>query len=132
METKTIELHSKDELLKACLTKSQRCKASKLYDEMSHMMGRFEEDYEMKKAELTYYEGYSFISIYLEHGMKNDEGTLAQAFARDRAQCFISPRGKLNTTTTKLKTIMFLVVMKELAQSFVLNIRRTLWAKELN
>lgn len=95
METKTIELHSKDELLKACLTKSQRCKASKLYDEMSHYMGRFEEDYEMKKVELTYFEGHSFICIYLEHGMKNDEGTLAQAFARDRAQCFITPRGKV-------------------------------------
>jgi hypothetical protein len=35
----------------------------------------------------------TFVSVYVVTGMKNDEGTLAQVFARDRAHLFIGKRG---------------------------------------
>lgn len=49
------------------------------------------EKYEIKRWEIKDYQ--SFVSLVLETGMKGDEGTLAEVFARDRAHLFIGPRG---------------------------------------
>ena len=51
------------------------------------------EKYEVKKWEVE--EFVSFVSLVVETGMKGDEGTMAEVFARDRAHLFIGSRGKV-------------------------------------
>ena len=47
--------------------------------------------YEIKQFEITDCE--YFVSVVVEVGMKDDEGTLAEVFCRDRAHLFIGKRG---------------------------------------
>ena len=47
--------------------------------------------YEVKRFEVE--ENEYFVVLYVSVGMKNDEGTLAEVFARDNAQLFVGKRG---------------------------------------
>ena len=48
-------------------------------------------DYELKQFEVTEYD--HFVAVLLVTGLKNDEGTLAAVYCRDRAHVFIGRRG---------------------------------------
>ena len=56
------------------------------------------ENYEIK--EFTINENEYFASVVVETGMKNDEGTYAQIFARERAHLFIGKRGGITYPVT--------------------------------
>lgn len=74
------------------MTKSQEKaieKIRKLGEEL--FWGRADE-YEFKEFDIKEL-NYGTISLVVETGMKNDEGTLAAIFARDRAHLFIGKRG---------------------------------------
>ena len=55
--------------------------------------------YEIKKFEVT--EGEYFVNVIVETGMKDDEGTLAEVFCRDRAQLFVGKRGGITYPVSK-------------------------------
>ena len=42
-----------------------------------------------------------FVSLVLEYGMKNDEGTLAEIFGRNRAHLFIGKKGGVRYPVNK-------------------------------
>ena len=48
---------------------------------------------EIKKLEITRYDSNSYVTLYVEAGLPNDEGTLASIFARDEAHVQVGPRG---------------------------------------
>jgi len=48
---------------------------------------------EIKKLEITRMDGNSYVTLYVEAGLPNDEGTLASIFARDEAHVQVGPRG---------------------------------------
>lgn len=60
----------------------------------------YSDEYEIKKWEVN--ENDYFVSLILEYGMKGDEGTLAELFARDRAHLFIGKRGGVTYPVSKL------------------------------
>ena len=62
--------------------------------------GFYSDDMEIKKWEVN--ENEYFVSLVLEYGLKNDEGTLAEVFARDRAQLFIGKKGGVRYPVNKL------------------------------
>lgn len=51
----------------------------------------YNDEYEIKKWEVE--ENEFFVSLVVVYGMKNDNGTLAEVFARDHAQLFIGKKG---------------------------------------
>ena len=58
--------------------------------------------YEIKTWEVE--ENKYFVSLYVVCGLKDDEGTLAEVFARDRIHVFIGPRGGIKYPTDKNTT----------------------------
>jgi hypothetical protein len=48
---------------------------------------------EIKKLEITRMDGNSYVTLYVEAGLPNDEGTMASIFARDEAHVQVGPRG---------------------------------------
>ena len=48
---------------------------------------------EIKKLEITRFDGRNYVTLYVEAGLPNDEGTLASIFARDTAHVQVGPRG---------------------------------------
>lgn len=60
----------------------------------------YSENYEIKKFEVTDCD--YFISVIIETGLKNDEGTLAAVFGRDRAHLFIGKRGAITYPVYKI------------------------------
>lgn len=48
---------------------------------------------EIKKLEITRFDNRSYVTLYVEAGLPNDEGTLAAIFARDTAHVTVGPRG---------------------------------------
>ena len=62
----------------------------------------YSDNYEIKEWEI--HENEYFVSLYVEYGLKNDEGTLASIIARDKAHLFIGKRGGITyPVTTKDK-----------------------------
>lgn len=61
-----------------------------------------EEDYEFKQFEIKDYD--SFVSVSIETGRKNDEGTLAAVLCRDHLHLFIGKRGAITYWQTGRKT----------------------------
>lgn len=64
--------------------------------------------YEFKKLLLQVYPG--FVSVYIVVGMKGDEGTMAEIFARDKVHAFVHIRGGLKangkvTSKSRSKTV---------------------------
>jgi hypothetical protein len=48
---------------------------------------------EIKKLEITRMDGNSYVTLYVEAGLPNDEKTLASIFCRDTAHVHVGPRG---------------------------------------
>lgn len=48
---------------------------------------------EIKKLEITRFDNRSYVTLYVEAGLPNDEGTMASIFARDTALVQVGPRG---------------------------------------
>jgi hypothetical protein len=48
---------------------------------------------EIKKLEISRYSNNNYVTLYVEAGLPNDEGTLASIFARDTAHVQVGPRG---------------------------------------
>jgi hypothetical protein len=46
-----------------------------------------------QRKEISRYDGRSYVTLYVEAGLANDEHTLAAIFARDEAHVQIGPRG---------------------------------------
>ena len=59
----------------------------------------YSEDYEFKEWEVK--ENEYFVSVLLETGLKNDEGTWASIIARDRAHLFVGKRGGITYPVSK-------------------------------
>lgn len=59
----------------------------------------YSDEYEIKEWEIS--ENKYFVSLVVEYGMKNDEGTLASLIARDRAHLFIGTRGGIRYPVSK-------------------------------
>ena len=53
----------------------------------------YNDNHEIKQFKVT--ENNYFIDVVVETGMKNDEGTLAAFYCRDRAQLFVGKRGAI-------------------------------------
>lgn len=62
----------------------------------------YDENYEIKYYEVEEWE--HFVSVVLEVGMKNDEGTYASVLCRDRVHLFIYKKGRIQYSTKKGKT----------------------------
>lgn len=78
------------------MTKKQEELVNKIRESALPQLGfgeRHMDKYEIKEWEVE--DEKFFVSVYLVVGMKNDEGTLAQAFARSRCHIFIYPKGKM-------------------------------------
>lgn len=58
-----------------------------------------EKGYEVK--EFTISENEYFVSVVIETGLKDDEGTYAAVFARDRAQLFVGKKGGVTYPVSK-------------------------------
>ena len=48
---------------------------------------------EIKTLKISRYDTLSYVTLYVEAGLPNDEGTLASIFARDEAHVQVGPRG---------------------------------------
>lgn len=59
----------------------------------------YSDDYEIKEWKISECE--YFVSLVVEYGLKNDEGTLASLIARDRAHLFIGKKGGITYPVTK-------------------------------
>lgn len=81
------------------MTKQQEQQIARIKYEAKHYMGKHSDDYEIKKFEVE--ENKFFVSINVEVGAKNDEGTLAAIFCRDNTLIFIGRRGGLKVPCFK-------------------------------
>ena len=59
----------------------------------------YSDSYEIKKWDID--ENEYFVSLVIEFGLKNDEGTLAAVISRDRAHLFIGKRGGITYPVSK-------------------------------
>jgi len=69
------------------LTTAQRKAAERV---IAHTVGSRKE---IKTLKMTRYNGYSYVTLYVEAGLPDDEHTLAAIFARDEAHVQVGPRG---------------------------------------
>lgn len=60
---------------------------------------RHADKYEIKQFDID--ENEYFVAVVVEVGMKDDEGTMAEIYCRDRAQLFIGPRGGITYPVNK-------------------------------
>ena len=87
------------------VSKGQERVLTKLYDNtLNELYGSTKDSYELKRFNITNESGIT--SVVIEAGLKNDEGTLASALARNTAIFFIGKNGGLkhfDGSTNKLK-----------------------------
>ena len=81
------------------MTKSQEKAIERIKKITENTLFFNDTDYEIKTWEIT--ENKFFVNLYLVTGLKNDEGTYASIFARDRAQFFIGKKGKVTYPINK-------------------------------
>lgn len=79
------------------MTKAQERVINHIKKELPRFDFYSEDGYEIKKFEVTPLEGCGIISVYIETGMKNDEGTLAEALCRKHRHFFVGVRGGIET-----------------------------------
>lgn len=72
-------------------TKYQEKAISNIKRLAEKLHGHKADSYEIKMFEVN--ENEYFVDVVVEVGMKDDEGTLAEVFCRERAQLFIGKRG---------------------------------------
>ena len=69
------------------LTAAQRKAAERV---IAETVGSYKE---IKTLRISRYNDYSYVTLYVEAGLPDDEGTYAAIFARDEAHVQIGPRG---------------------------------------
>lgn len=75
-------------------TKWQKWKVESLYNNvLQDLYGSTKDSYEIKRFDVDD-NGFS-VSVFIEAGMKNDEGTWGSILTRDRAMFFIGKKGRL-------------------------------------
>lgn len=79
-------------------TKLQEKAIARIKKLAENMMGH-PDKYEIKQFDID--ENEYFVSVVVEVGRKNDEGTLAEVFCRDRAHLFIGKRGGITYPVSK-------------------------------
>ena len=57
---------------------------------------KYEGKYEIKKFKINEDDFTGLVQVHIEVGLKGDEGTLAEVFARNSATMFIGKRGKIS------------------------------------
>lgn len=80
------------------MTKKQMWAIENLKREVEHSV-TYGDRYEFKEFTVT--ENEYFVNVVMEIGRKNDEGTMAEIFCRDRAQFFIGKRGGVRYPVAK-------------------------------
>lgn len=83
------------------MTKAQERAVSRIRWMAENLHYYAKEDYEIKEWKVEECE--CFVAVVVEVGMKGDEGTLAQALCRDRAQLFIGTRGGITYPAHHIK-----------------------------
>lgn len=65
----------------------------KAIEDVRNLVNRelYSDKYEIKRWEVN--DGEYFVSLFVEYGLKEDEGTYAEIFARDNAHLFIGKKG---------------------------------------
>lgn len=81
------------------MTKSQEKAIERIKKITENTLFFNDTDYEIKTWKITECE--YFVALQLVTGMKNDEGTYAEIYARDRAHLWIGKRGKITYPITK-------------------------------
>lgn len=87
------------------MTIKQKQKIQNIRDSVvSTIYGKQSENYEIKQFKITESE-YDIVSIIIELGMKNDEGTLAECLCRNTAIIFVGKNGALKHIESKTSII---------------------------
>ena len=81
------------------MTKSQERAIERIRKLAEKEMNESFKDGEIKNWEVE--ENEYFVSVVVEIGGKNDEGTMAEIFCRDRAQLFVYKRGGIKYPVSK-------------------------------
>lgn len=81
------------------ITKAQEKAIAKIKRLAENLHSYHADKYEIKQFDIN--DCKYFVSVVVEVGMKDDEGTLAEVFCRDRAQLFIGPRGGIRYPVSK-------------------------------
>lgn len=74
------------------MTQAQKRKINFIRKQAENMHGKQSDSYEIKRWEVTDNE-WGTVTLFVEIGLKGDEGTMAEYLARDSVQIFIGPRG---------------------------------------
>lgn len=75
------------------MTRSQEIKLNMIRRDAEIMASEHHKNGEVKQFDVKNFE--SFISVYVVIGAKDDEGTLASVFCREKVTLFIGKRGKV-------------------------------------
>lgn len=95
----TVEVEIKSNARRKEMTRSQEKAIARIRAlAEKHAEGCFREG-ELKKWKID--ENEYFVAVYVEIGMKNDEGTLAEVFCRDAAHLFVGKRGGITYPVSK-------------------------------
>lgn len=82
------------------MTKAQEIAIERIRKAAENMHGKkYADEYEFKKWEII--ENEYFVSLVLEVGRKNDEGTMAAVLCRDHIHLFIGKRGGITYPVSK-------------------------------
>jgi len=96
-ETAFVDMDGKDVKEEKKMTKSQEQALERVRALVESEL--LSDEYEIKIWEIS--DCKYFISLVVEYGLKNDEGTLASLIARDRAHLFIGKRGGIRYPVSK-------------------------------
>ena len=80
------------------MTKTQEQVLARIRREVERQLF-YSENYEIKDWQVN--ESEYTVGVFFEVGLKNDEGTLAQFYARDKGQVFIGKKGGLTYVSKK-------------------------------
>ena len=86
------------------MTRQQERKIEIIRDYMMNRMGKYSNEYEMKEEEIVELESGGIVSVLMETGMKEDEGTMAALICRERIHVFVGPKGGVTCVSTNRKT----------------------------
>ena len=86
------------------MTRQQERKINLIRDYMNNYMGKHSDAYEMKEEEIVDLGVGGIVSVVMETGMKEDEGTMAAVLCRNRIHVFIGPKGGVTCISTNRKT----------------------------
>ena len=86
------------------MTRQQERKIEVIRNYMNGYMGRHSDGYEMKEEHIEELGVGGIVSVVMETGMKEDEGTMAAILCRNRIHVFIGPKGGVTCISRNRKT----------------------------